>query len=271
MPGSANATTTRRRCPLDQGAPLTVLGYVLAVVIGISLGLLGGGGSILTVPVLHYILGVSMETAVPMSLVVVGLASAVGMVSHHRSRSIRWDAVATFGPAAVVGAFLGGRLSRVLSAPWELGIFAVLMIAAAVSMYVGPGRWTVARSSEGGGERRSLTVVTLLGGLVGMLTGLVGVGGGFLYVPALVLLAGLPMRQAVGTSLGLILMSCASGFVSHLGRGAIDWRETAVFTALAMVGVVAGSALVPRVPQDRLRRGFAAFLLVMGAVVLWKR
>jgi uncharacterized membrane protein YfcA len=230
---------------------------------------LGGGGSILTVPVLHYVLAVPMETAVPMSLAVVGITSAIGVISHHRNRTIRWDRVVTFGPAAVVGAFLGGRLSRVVSAPWQLGIFAVLMIAAAISMYAGPGLW--GRFSGLDGERKSLAAVVVLGGAVGLLTGLVGVGGGFLYVPALVLLGGLPMRQAVGTSLGLIVISCVSGFVSHLGRGAIDWRATAIFTALAVIGVVTGSALVPRVPQDRLRRLFAALLLGMGAVVLWKR
>src|SRR6185295_9335291 len=101
MPGSASATTCRRRCPPNEGAPLAVLGYALAVVIGLSLGLLGGGGSILTVPVLHYVLAVSMETAVPMSLAVVGIVSAIGVVSHHRNRTVRWDRVVTFGPAAV--------------------------------------------------------------------------------------------------------------------------------------------------------------------------
>ncbi|MGE0439946.1 MAG: sulfite exporter TauE/SafE family protein [Gemmatimonadales bacterium] len=247
---------------------MAILGYALATLIGLSLGLLGGGGSILAVPVLVYVLGFGMKQAVPMSLAVVGITSAFGVLSHHRNANIRWSAAAAFGPAAIVGAFAGARLAGLVTSRMQLTIFAVLMLAAAISMYTGPALWMP--SGDQATARRPWPVVALIGGLVGMLTGLVGVGGGFLYVPSLVLLAGLPMKQAVGTSLVLIIMSCIAGFISYLGVETIDWQATGLFAALAIVGVLVGSRLVNRVSQAGLRKAFAGFLLVMGILVLLK-
>lgn len=252
---------------------MTVLGFALAVVIGLSLGLLGGGGSILTVPVLVYILQHSVKQAVPMSLVVVGTTSLFGVLSHHRARNIRWDAALAFGPAAVIGAFAGGKLGLAVSSRLQLTVFAILMLAAAVSMYVGPGFWMRGAAGPEAAEtapRRPLALIVILGALVGVITGLVGIGGGFLYVPALVLLGGLSMHQAVGTSLFLIVLSCASGLASYLGAVDLPWARTAGFTALAIVGVLAGSTVVTRVSQRALRRAFAMLLVVMGVLVLVK-
>lgn len=248
---------------------MTYLGYVLAVLIGISLGLLGGGGSILTVPVLIYVMQYPMKEAVPMSLLVVGLTSAFGVASHHRKGNVRWDAALAFGPTAVLGAFMGGRLAVLVSGRLQLVIFAVLMLAAATSMLIGPGLWGGTDSAEPTG-RRPMPVTALLGGAVGLLTGLVGVGGGFMYVPALVLLGGVAMKQAVGTSLALIVMSSAAGFVGHMGQVSIDWAVAGLFCGLAIVGVVIGSALVKRFSPTGLRRGFAILVLAMGLLVLLK-
>lgn len=244
------------------------IGYALALVIGMALGLLGGGGSILTVPVLVYVLGYSMKLAVPLSLVVVGVTSAFGAATHHRAGTVHWPAAVAFGPTALVGAYLGARLALSMSSQTQLTIFAVLMIAAAVSMYLGPTVW--AGSDGAPRPARPFPVLALLGSAVGLLTGLVGVGGGFLYVPALVLLGGVTMKQAIGTSLVLIVMSCAAGLVSYLGHLEIDWPAAALFTGLAVVGVRLGSRLSRVLPAAKLRRGFAVLLVIMGGFVLLK-
>jgi uncharacterized membrane protein YfcA len=163
--------------------PLTLLGYALALVIGLSLGLLGGGGSILTVPVLVYVLGYPVKTAIPMSLVVVGLTAVMGVVGHARKGTVQWRAAAAFGPMAVLGALGGAQLGLLVAATLQLTIFAAIMIIASLAMWFGPALW------EGGGAppaeppRRHPVIVGLIGGSVGMLTGLIGIGGGFLYVP----------------------------------------------------------------------------------------
>jgi uncharacterized membrane protein YfcA len=263
---------------------VTVLGFGLALLIGLSLGLLGGGGSILTVPVLHYVLGYGVKEAIPMSLVVVGLTSGFGATHHWRAGTLSWRTVLGFGPPAMVGAVLGADLGLRVAPSVQLAVFAVVMLLAAVSMLRGgfapAGAAPVGTPSAGAAPviappgapgtpvRRPLPFITLVGALVGLLTGFVGVGGGFLYVPALVLLGGLAMREAIGTSLVLILLSCAAGLLRYAGHLELDWGAVALFTALAFVGVAAGSRLVPHVSQQALKRGFAVFLLAMGTLVL---
>jgi len=252
---------------------MILLGYALALLIGLSLGLLGGGGSILTVPVLHYVLGYPLKEAIPMSLVVVGLTSGFGAIGHWRARTVRWHTALAFGPPAIVGAILGAELGLQVDATTQLTVFAVVMLAAAVSMLRGGGGIAgIAGIASGPAapriDTRPLPFITLIGALVGVLTGFVGVGGGFLYVPALALLGGLAMKEAIGTSLVLILLGCSAGLVRYLGRHDLDWRAIALFTGIAFLGVAAGSRLVPYVSQQALKRGFAVFLLVMGALVL---
>jgi uncharacterized membrane protein YfcA len=243
-------------------------GYALALVIGLSLGLLGGGGAILTVPVLHYVLGFGFKVAVPMSLVVVGLTSGFGAIAHWRAGTINLRAALAFGPPAIVGAVLGAELGLRVEERIQLTIFAVTMLVAAVSMYLGQDAIarTARRRAEGGAA--PLPFITLIGALVGLLTGFVGVGGGFIYVPALVLLGGIAMKEAVGTSLVLIMLSCVAGMVRYQGTMVLDWTAIALFTAIAFVGVAIGSRLARHVSPQGLRKGFAGFLLVMGAFVL---
>jgi hypothetical protein len=243
---------------------MILLGYGLAVLIGISLGLLGGGGAILTVPVLVYVLGVGVKQAVPMSLVVVGLSSLFGVLRHLRVQNVSLRSVLLFAPAAVMGSLLGTALGLRISGRLQLTILAVVLLVAAIQML----RHAEAETPH---APRPPAILAAIGGGVGMLTGLVGVGGGFLYVPALSLLGGLGMKKAVGTSLALITLSCAAGVAGYLGRVPIDWMVVGVFSALAFVGVAIGTALVPRVSQAWLRRVFAGLLLLMGLVVLIRR
>ena len=224
--------------------------------------MLGGGGSILTVPVLHYVLGYDLKAAIPMSLVIVGLTSGFGAVNHWRAGTVNWRAALSFGPPAMVGAVLGAELGLRVAPRVQLLTFAVTLLAAAVSMLL-------PRPAEtAGGPSRSILVIALIGAGVGLITGFVGVGGGFVYVPALVVLGRLAVKQAIGTSLVLIMLSCIAAAARYHGDAVFDWHAIGIFSALAFVGVAAGSRLVPYVSQQVLRKGFAVFLLGMGAVVL---
>jgi uncharacterized membrane protein YfcA len=244
---------------------MTVLGYGLAVFIGLVLGLLGGGGAILTVPVLHYVLGFPLKLSIPMSLVVVGLTSAFGVSHHARAGKVRWRTALGFGPPAIVGAVLGAELGLRVDASVQTGVLAAVLLLAAFAMF----RGTLAGASETPPPPRHWTpLVTLTGAGVGLLTGFVGVGGGFMYVPALTALVGIPMKEAVGTSLVLITLSCAAGFARYLGEVTLDWQAVGLFTALAFVGVAAGSRLIPYFSQQSLKRIFAGLLLAMGLLVV---
>jgi len=241
---------------------MLVLGFALASVIGLSLGLLGGGGSILTVPVLVYVLGYAAKPAIAMSLPIVGITSLIGAALHWRQGNVRVGMATTFGVFAMIGAFVGAKLSVLLSGGVQLTLLAVVMSAAAASMLR-----TRAELGSGASWRPALLVP--VASAVGVLTGLVGIGGGFLIVPALVLLARVPMRQAVGTSLLVIAMNAASGFAGYVGSVDVDWAFLSGFTAAAVVGAFAGTALVTRVPQATLKRGFAVFLFAVGGFVLY--
>ncbi|HEX6536469.1 MAG TPA: sulfite exporter TauE/SafE family protein [Gemmatimonadaceae bacterium] len=246
------------------------LGLALAALIGLSLGLLGGGGSILTVPVLVYVLGFDAKPAIAMSLPVVGVTSLIGAALHWRLGNVRITTALAFGVLAMAGAFAGAKLSVLLSGAVQLALLAVVMLAAAASMLRGggAGRVPVRDGAPAAPPRIAMLVPIALG--VGVLTGLVGIGGGFLVVPALVLLARVPMRQAVGTSLLVIAMNSASGFAGYLGTVRLDWSFLTGFTAAAVAGALVGTALIVRVPQATLKRAFAGFLLVMGGFVLYK-
>jgi len=247
---------------------MLVLRYALAVLIGVTLGLLGGGGSILTVPVLVYVMHVDMKQAVPTSLVVVGLTSLVGAYHHWKAANVHLPAVAAFGPTAILGSLVGSQVALRVSGRLQLTIFAVVLVGASVRMLMGRGAPDAPATPS---TRRPLPLVALLGAGVGVLTGLVGVGGGFLYVPALTLAGGLDMKKAVGTSLALITLSSAAGIAGYLGRVPLDWPLIGLFTVLAFLGVGLGSAMVRRVSQQGLRRAFAVLMLVMGVLVLIRR
>ena len=223
----------------------------------------------LTVPILVYVFGFPMKAAVPMSLGVVGVTSAIGALRHRRGGSVRLPAALAFAPGAILGTLLGTRLAALVSGRTQLVLFALVMGAAALAMLRPPRALAaVDRPGEGTPTLREAVRALPAGLGVGVLTGLVGVGGGFLIVPALVLLLGLPIHQAVGTSLVVIAVNSAAGVAGYLGRVTLDWATMAGFTAIAIVGVLGGAALAPRVPATRLRRGFAGFLIAMAALIL---
>ncbi len=242
---------------------MIALTVALAVFVGISLGLLGGGGSILTVPLLAYVGGLEPKPAIATSLLVVGVTSAVGAVTHARAGRVRWRVAAIFGAAAMAGAYGGGRLAHFVPGNVLLIAFAIIMIAAGVAML--RGRRDVGDESTG---PLPIPRIVLQGVTVGMISGLVGAGGGFLLVPALALLGGLPMPVAVGTSLVVISMQSFAGFAGHLSGEAIDWKLAAMVTAAAVAGSVLGGLLTSYLQPATLRRAFGWFVLLMAAVVL---
>lgn len=237
---------------------------LLGTLIGASLGLLGGGGSILTVPIFVYVLGFAPRDAVAMSLGVVGITSIVGAAQHFRRGNVDLSMAAVFGAAATAGTWAGTRLASLLSGSAQLAIFGLVMLAAAIFMFRGR-RDAGGTPGLQGSSRWALIVVEALA--VGGLTGLVGVGGGFLIVPALVLL-GVSMRTAVGTSLPIIAWNCAVGFSSYLGRAEFAWEPMGLVALGTLPGILAGTWMNGFVPQERLRRGFAIFLVLMGLLIL---
>jgi hypothetical protein len=241
------------------GATATV---VLAFAVGISLGLLGGGGSVLSVPLLVYVAGWEAHQAATGSLFIVGVASAISLTPHARAGRVRWRTGLTFGLAGMVGAYLGGRLAGLVPGGVLLTAFAALMVAAASGMIRGR------RDDAGGREELRLLPALTLGAAVGTATGFVGAGGGFVIVPALVLVAGLPMESAVGTSLLVISMQSAAGLAGHLGGVHLPWALTLAVTASAVAGSLAGGRLTGRVRAAVLRRGFGFLVLAVAALVL---
>jgi len=227
--------------------------------------MLGSGGSILTVPVLHYLLGQPEQVAIGGSLLVVGLIAAVASVPYAMARQVDWRKALWFGAPGMLGAWLGASLARWVPGVVQLALFAAVMLAAAGRMLQS------APLATGNREPHSLAVVAA-GTAVGALSGLVGVGGGFLIVPALVLLAGVTMSSAIGTSLVVIAMNSFTGFSKYLhvleSKGlALDWQALLVIAAIGIAGSLAGNRLGRRLPQSTLRRVFGIFLAVMGLFV----
>lgn len=236
----------------------------LAVFVGVALGLLGGGGSILTVPLLAYVGGMDAKQAIATSLLVVGVTSAVGAVSHARAGRVQWRTGLIFGGAGMAGAYAGGVLARFIPGTVLLIGFAVMMIATAVAML--RGRRTV--DAPGAGHRLPVPKIIAEGLVVGLVTGLVGAGGGFLVVPALALLGGLPMPVAVGTSLIVIAMKSFAGLGGYLSSVQINWTVALAVTAAAVAGALIGARLTAKVDPDALRKGFGWFVLAMSSVIL---
>ena len=247
-----------------------LVGYALAALVGLSLGMMGGGGSILTVPIFVYVLHYDPKLAIAMSLPVIGVTSLVGAIGHWKAGNVNVKTAFAFGVVAMCGAFAGARVARLLSGSVQLTLLAAVMLAAAVTMY--RSSLSGAAKSTPDASARAMPVALLIpvALAVGVLTGVVGIGGGFLVVPALVLLARVPMKQAVGTSLLVIAMNSASGFVGYLGHVDVPWMFILGFTAVAVCGILAGTYLVRFVSQIALRRSFAVFLVVMGMFILYR-
>ncbi|GKV73716.1 sulfite exporter TauE/SafE family protein [Pseudarthrobacter oxydans] len=245
-----------------------VLVLALSVVIGLSLGVLGGGGSILTVPILVYVAGFEAKEAIAASLFVVGITSAVSVISHARGGRVMWRTGLIFGAAGMAGAFIGGLLGGHIPGQILLIAFAIMMVATSVAMLRGRKK---KKNDDGAAPVKHelpLGRVLLDGAVVGLITGLVGAGGGFLVVPALALLGGLPMSVAVGTSLVVIAMKSFAGLAGYLTTVQLDWGITLGVTAAAIVGSLIGSKLAGRIPEAALRKAFGWFVLAMGTFVL---
>ncbi|MBK9037239.1 MAG: sulfite exporter TauE/SafE family protein [Myxococcales bacterium] len=243
---------------------MLIVVLALALLIGVTLGLLGGGGSILTLPTLTYVAGVETKAAIAASLFVVAVTSATGVVAHARAGRVRWRTGLVFGAAGMVGAYAGGNIAGHLPARGLMLGFAGLMIVAAFAMLRGR------RAAATTVVDLPIGKVLAIGTVVGLVVGTVGAGGGFVVVPALVLLGGLAMESAVGTSLLVIAMQSTAGFLGHLQHVKLDWPLTLAVTAAAIVGSIAGGGLAGKVSPTSLRRGFGVFVLVMAAVVLAK-
>ena len=243
-------------------ATATAVGAALGI--GLSLGMFGGGGSVLTVPVFVYALGIPAPSAVAMSMPVVGLTSMVGAFGHWRAGHVRWRAALEFGLVAMAGAFGGTTIGRAVGGETQLLLLALLMTVTAVAMWRRPPA-APARQTAGETHPWMMRGIALT---VGILTGIVGIGGGFLVVPALVVFGGLPMTDAIGTSLVVIVLNAIAGVAGYAGHVPIDWTTVGWFTALAAVGILTGARLASRIPAAQLRRGFAVLLVGIGALLL---
>ena len=240
-----------------------LLAVPIGLTIGLLLGLLGGGGSILAVPALVYVLGQDVRSATTTSLLVVGATALAGALAHARGGHVGWRCAAAFGAIGGLGSLVGTALNRHLDEPLILVLFALVLLASA---------WAMLRhrpAVQPRAQRLWVTVVPIALG-VGLLTGFFGVGGGFLIVPALVVLLGMPMELAVGTSLLVIALTSALALSAHLATGAIEWPLAVALTGSAILGALAGSSVGGRVPQERLRQAFAGLIVAIGAFLLAK-
>lgn len=243
---------------------MSIFAWLGALAVGLALGLTGAGGSIITMPVLVYLAAVPPQTAVGMSLLVVGVAALAGAVQRALAGEVHGRAVVLFSLSGMLGATLGARMTHQVSGELLLLLFAALMLTVAVKMLT-------ARSPTNEPAADCRPVRCLMAGFgVGAMTGFLGVGGGFLLVPALVRFARLPLRMAAGSSLAIIAINSATGFFSHWGESEIRWPLAGIFAALAVFGTVAGNALATRLPVQRLQQFFAVLVLLTGGYVLWK-
>lgn len=260
---------------------MQILGYIAAIFIGLVLGFIGGGGSILTVPVLVYLMGLSPITATSYSLFVVGSSSLVGAISAKRKDLLDSKAVLMFGLPAIASvlatrAYVLPALPEVLFTVSGFVVskdtaimllFAILMVAASVFM-IKPQKYKPEEGDYSATTRYPMLI--LQGLLVGLLTGLLGAGGGFLIIPGLVLLGRLPMKMAIGTSLAIIAINSFIGFSVDLSHFAIDWKFLLPFTALAIGGIFLGGRLAKNIPGKKLKPAFGWFVLIMGIIIIGK-
>lgn len=251
-----------------------IIGHLLAACIGISLGLIGGGGSVLALPILVYVMGIPPKSAIAMTLVIVGTVSLLGVIPHWRAKNVDFKTALIFGSATMVGAFAGAKIATlpVVTESFQMMLFAIMMLVAAVFMIRRSSKPVAANDQRAVhpspvGKYSWLWLMTEGLG-VGVLTGLVGVGGGFAIVPALVLLGNVPMKQAIGTSLLIIVFNSVAGFLGYLGHVALNWNLMLSFIIAASIGTIFGAYLAEFVPASKLQKSFGYFLLAVAALVL---
>lgn len=249
---------------------------VAGLITGMLLGVFGSGGSIVTMPALLYLLDVEPKAAIAMSLGIVAVTATITAMQHWRHGNVNLRITAIFGLFGVVGTYFGALVGVVTPVVIQLSVFALVMYAAAWKMFKplpqrkSVGAAAVSDCPDGNCDDLQYGHIAVHGIAVGLLTGIVGVGGGFLIVPALVLLSGLSMKKAVGTSLSIVALKSFAGFAGYAGAVAIDYSMMAIFTAIAVVGSVVGSQLGRRVPADLLKRGFGGFLVLVASYILVK-
>ena len=260
---------------------MEILGYIASVIMGLTLGLIGGGGSILTVPILVYLFDVDPVLSTAYSLFVVGLTSIFGSYSHFRKGNVHLKTAIIFGIPSIIAVFLVRKfvVPSIPETVFSLGsfvftkaifvmvLFAVLMLFASISMIRKPK----SQPEEKKEVKFNYLLISVEGIVVGGVTGLVGAGGGFLIIPALVLFAGLSMKQAVGTSLLIIALKSLIGFTGDLGSGMnIDYTFMIIFSAFAVIGILIGSYLSRHISNEKLKPAFGWFVLVMGVYIFAK-
>lgn len=246
-----------------------ILSWIGALIIGISLGLLGSGGSILTVPILIYLAGEQEKVAIAESLGIVGAISLAGFIPYALKKQVHWRSVILFGLPGMAGTYGGAVIAGYISGTFQLILFSFVMILAAFFMFKSN---TTTESKAG--QEQAWWIIAIEGVVVGVLTGLVGVGGGFLIVPALVLLGGLPIHIAVGTSLIIIAMKSFSGFIKYIDvienlNLSINWELVFIFSILGAAGSLVGKSIGSKISNKKLKKGFAVFLVVMGVYILY--
>jgi uncharacterized membrane protein YfcA len=253
---------------------MTLSAILAGLATGVVLGIFGSGGSIITTPALLYLLHVEPKSAIAMSLGIVAITATITALQHWRKGNVNLRLTAVFGLFGIFGTYAGARLGVITPVVVQLTIFALVMYAAAWKMLrPSPAHRSVGAAAVGAIDEvcasgRCLVHVALHGIVVGALTGLVGVGGGFLIVPALVLLSRLPMKQAIGTSLAIVAVKSYAGFAGYVGDVAIDYGLMAVFTAVAIIGSVVGTQFAHRVSGEALKKGFAVFLMLVATYIL---
>ncbi|MBM3158175.1 MAG: sulfite exporter TauE/SafE family protein [Bacteroidetes bacterium] len=259
----------------------SIVGAIASLLIGLSLGLIGGGGSILTVPVLVYLFNVDPLQATAYSLFIVGATSAIGAFPKYKEGQVNLKTALIFGAPSIIAVY-ATRKWVVPAIPTQIGqwgefvltknvllmlLFALLMVAASFSMISTQKLLGVVEKKS---QFFNYPLILIEGAFVGLLTGLVGAGGGFLIIPALVILTGLPMKQAVGTSLLIIAAKSLIGFTGDVTEQAIDWVLLGFVTAMAIVGIMVGNQLSKKIDGNKLKKGFGWFVLVMGLYILIK-
>jgi len=255
---------------------MEIAGYIASLLIGVSLGLIGGGGSILTVPVLVYLFAISPTIAISYSLFIVGFTSLVGAYNNYLKGLVNFRTALLFGSSSITTVFVARKFIipflpdvfftigtfEVHHSLFVMVVFAILMVAASVSMIT--SRKVIAEQEAAS----SPLLLVLYGVLIGLVTGFLGAGGGFLLIPALVILMKLPMKEAIGTSLLIIALNSLIGFLGDIGRHPIDWFFISIVATIAIAGIFIGGYFNQKVNADKLKKGFGWFVLVMGIYII---
>ncbi len=251
---------------------MTFTAILAGLATGVVLGVFGSGGSIMTTPALLYLLDIEPKSAIAMSLGIVAVTATLTALQHWRRGNVNLKVTAIFGVFGVFGTYAGARLGVITPVALQLGIFAVVMYAAAWKMLApaAPGHRSAGAAVAEAAAWSDIRIghVAFHGIAVGVLTGVVGVGGGFLIVPALVLLSRMPMQQAVGTSLAIVSVKSYAGFAGYAGEVPIDYPLMALFTAVAIVGSIVGTRVASRLSPQVLKRAFAVSLTLVATYIL---